>query len=220
MNIYQFGNAEAQIVLIQAVDEHDLQMIENEVDEIGSRSNTPFRLLAVQAADWNRDLSPWPAPAVFGKADFGGCAAKMLSAVLSLCEEKEKTYYLGGYSLAGLFALWAASQTDAFAGIAAASPSVWFPGFIPYMKENRILADAVYLSLGNKEEKTRNPVMSTVGDCIREAYHHLQQAGIDCALEWNQGNHFQDAEIRTAKAFAWLLNRSSVIVVNRKGKSV
>ena len=38
--------------------------------------------------------------------------------------------YLGGYSLAGFFSLWAAYQTDRFAGVAAVSPSVWFPGWM------------------------------------------------------------------------------------------
>ena len=75
------------------------------------------------------------------------------------------------------------------------------------MKDNKLHADAVYLSLGDREEKTRNPVMARVGDAIREAYDHLQKAGTDCVLEWNKGNHFKDADLRTAKAFAWLMNR-------------
>jgi hypothetical protein len=75
------------------------------------------------------------------------------------------------------------------------------------MKENKLHADAVYLSLGDREEKTRNPVMARVGDAIREAYDHLRQTGTDCVLEWNKGNHFKDADLRTAKAFAWLMNR-------------
>ena len=117
----------------------------------------------------------------------------------------EKRYYIGGYSLAGLFALWAAYQTTVFAGVAAASPSIWFPGFVDYMKANDILADQVYLSLGDREEKTRNPVMRTVGKCIREGYDLLAEKGVGCILEWNQGNHFKDAGERTGKAFAWLL---------------
>ena len=57
-----------------------------------------------------------------------------------------------------------AYQTDVFKGVAAASPSMWFPGFSDYMKEQDIKAKTVYLSLGDKEEKTRNPVMTTVAD--------------------------------------------------------
>jgi predicted alpha/beta superfamily hydrolase len=116
-----------------------------------------------------------------------------------------KTYYIGGYSLAGLFALWAAYRTDVFKGVAAASPSMWFPGFADYMNENEIKTGAVYLSLGDKEEKARNPVMATVGDRIREAHAMLSGHGVKCTLEWNEGNHFKDTDIRTAKAFSWLI---------------
>ena len=66
-------------------------------------------------------------------------------------------------------------------------------------------AEAVYLSIGDREEKTRNPVMATVGDRIREAHALLKAQGIHTALEWNPGNHFKDADIRTAKAFAWVM---------------
>lgn len=118
-------------------------------------------------------------------------------------------YYLGGYSLAGLFALWAAYQTDVFKGVVAASPSVWFPGFAEYMKKNEIKTNTVYLSLGNREEKTRNPIMANVGDRIREAYVLLKERGVNCILEWNEGNHFKDADIRTARAFAWALNNKT-----------
>jgi hypothetical protein len=73
------------------------------------------------------------------------------------------------------------------------------------MKENELRAHAVYLSLGDREERTRNPVMARVGDAIREAYAHLQETGVDCVLEWNKGNHFKEPDLRTARAFAWVM---------------
>lgn len=97
-----------------------------EVAEIQRLSGKDFRLLAVKVESWNRDLSPWPAPAVFGKDDFGDGAEELLTEILKLCQDESKIYYLGGYSLAALFSIWAAYQTDKFAGIAAASPSIWF----------------------------------------------------------------------------------------------
>ena len=108
--------------------------------------------------------------------------------------------------MAGLFSLWAAYQTDIFTGIAAVSPSVWFPGFIDYMREHEIKSKTVYLSLGDREEKTRNPVMAQVGNCIRSGYDWLKECGVDCTLEWNSGNHYWEPDMRTAKAFAWILN--------------
>ena len=71
------------------------------------------------------------------------------------------------------------------------------------MKENEIRCKAVYLSLGDKEEKARNPVMASVGACIREASEVLKNKEVNTILEWNPGNHFKDADIRTARAFAW-----------------
>ena len=202
---YEYGNPEAQTVLVQMVDDHDLEAIENEFSLIKESTNRDFLLVAIKVESWNGDLSPWKAPAVFGKEDFGEGAKDTLSEVLSICSDRSRTYYIGGYSLAGLFALWTSYQSDIFSGVAAASPSIWFPGFIDYMKENEIRTKSVYLSLGDREEKTRNPVMATVGEKIREAKALLDEKGVDCTLEWNQGNHFKDADIRTAKAFAWVL---------------
>ncbi len=200
-----YGNPNASIVLIQMVDDHDLEGIETEAAEIRRLTEADFCLLAIKVQNWNSDLSPWTAPAVFGREGFGDGAADTLAEVLKHTADKSKTYYIGGYSLAGLFALWAAYQTDVFKGVAAASPSVWFPGFADYMKGNAIHAWSVYLSLGDREERTRNPVMATVGNRIREAQAILRKQGINTMLEWNQGNHFKDADIRTAKAFAWVM---------------
>lgn len=207
MTIYKYGPQNADIVLIQLVGDHDLAEVEDEVLEIRKRTSIEFQMIAVKVDSWNRDLSPWKAPAVFGDEDFGDGAEETLRQILALCSDTSKTYYLGGYSLAGLFALWASCQTDRFAGVAAVSPSVWFPGFVGNLKEYGVQSPVVYLSLGNKEEKTRNAVMATVGDCIRETYEWLKNRKITCTLEWNPGNHFREPGIRTAKAFAWVLQK-------------
>ena len=195
-----------QILFIQPVDTHDTELLDAEIEAMRNCA-LPFALAAFAVKDWNRELSPWAAPPVFGKVPFGGMAEETLSFVLA-CLLPELRVQLGadmkvcvgGYSLAGLFALWAATETNAFSGVAAASPSVWFPGWMDYVKANPIQAKSVYLSLGDKEEQAKNPVMATVGDCIREQYA-LLQADHSVTLEWNPGNHFQDSEKRTARAF-------------------
>ena len=202
---YRFGDPGADTVLIQPVDDHDLAGIENEVSLIAANCGKSFHLIAVKVDNWNTDLSPWKAPAVFGKEDFGEGAGETLAEILKLCADKGKNYYIGGYSLAGLFALWAAYRTDSFKGVAAASPSMWFPGFADYMKEKELRTGAVYLSLGDREEKARNPVMAAVGDRIREAHALLSERGVKCVLEWNEGNHFKDFDVRAAKAFSWVI---------------
>lgn len=207
MKTYVFGDSKAPVCLIQPVDDHDLEGIRNEYEKIRELTGMDFCLNAFKVNDWNKDLSPWVAPAVFGIENFGDGAADTLKEILSLCTDKDKKYYIGGYSLAGLFSLWASVQTDRFEGVAAASPSVWFPDFLDYIRERKLLCKKIYLSLGDKEEKTRNPVMATVGDKIRELDSFLAQEGFDCVLEWNEGNHFKDFDIRTAKAFASVMSR-------------
>ena len=207
MTIYEYGNPDADTVLIQLTGDHELSVLKNEVEEIRKRTSTDFRLIAAKVDDWNYELSPWKAPAVFGNEDFGDGAVRTLEQILTLCTDKSRTYYIGGYSLAGLFSLWAAYQTDVFSGIAAASPSVWFPGFIDYMKEYKIKSKNVYLSLGNKE-KNSNPVMAKVGDCIREGHAWIKAEGVNCTLEWNQGGHFKEPMTRTARAFAWVMQQN------------
>lgn len=220
MTIYEYGNPDADTVLIQLTGDHELSVLKNEVEEIRKRTSTDFRLIAAKVDDWNYELSPWKAPAVFGNEDFGDGAVRTLEQILTLCTDKSRTYYIGGYSLAGLFSLWAAYQTDVFSGIAAASPSVWFPGFIEYMKEHEIKSETVYLSLGDREEKTRNSVMSQVGNCIRMGYGWLIEHGINCNLEWNQGNHFREPDIRIAKAFAWVMEGNNMWILFAFGSAL
>ena len=200
MEIHEYGNPEASVVLIEPI--HVPEGMETEAEMIRKLAGPDFHLLAVKV-NWFQDLSPWRAPAVFGNISFGDGAEETLEKILKLTGAPGKRYILGGYSMGGLFALWAACRSDAFSAVAAASPSVWFPDFTEYMFSSGIRTGRVYLSLGSKEEKIRNPVMATVGERIREIHTWLQLQAIPCCLEWNDGNHFRDLEERMAKGFAW-----------------
>lgn len=204
MQTYEFGNPDAHIVLIEPI--HTMEGMAHEADIIRELAGPDFLLRAIRV-DWFHDLSPWEAPPVFGNTPFGSGAQQTLDEILKLAGDPEKEYVIGGYSMGGLFALWACCRTDRFRGAAAVSPSVWFPGFAEYTASRRMLAEQVYLSLGDREEKTRNPVMATVGDRIRELYAELSSRGISCCLEWNKGNHFTDPDRRTARGFAWVLEK-------------
>ena len=207
MQTYEFGNPGASVVLIEPI--HTVEGMANEAEIIRELAGDDFLLRAV-AVDWFRDLSPWTAPPAFGNTAFGDGAQETLEKILKLTVEPGKQYVLGGYSMGGLFALWAAYQTDAFAGVAAVSPSVWFPGFTEYTLSRPLHTGHVYLSLGDREEKTKNPVLAAVGDRIRELHERLAQQGVSCCLEWNKGNHFMDPDRRTAKGFAWILKEINV----------
>ena len=112
----------------------------------------------------------------------------------------------------GLFALWSASQADRFAGVAAASPSLWIRDWLDFAKEHPVKSGKVYLSLGDQEEHVRNRAISRVGDSVRGEYELLKVLLGDgnCTLVWNPGNHFKDADKRLAAAFAWCIKALSL----------
>ena len=138
--IYDCGSSD--VLLIQPVDDHDIEVLDSEVAEIRRLAGGKgFTLAAFKVDDWNADLSPWEAPPVFGNEGFAGGAEVTLKYVTDQLipeltggkdwpadPKSAPAIYIGGYSLAGFFALWASYQTDLFRGAAAASPSVWFPG--------------------------------------------------------------------------------------------
>ena len=116
---------------------------------------------------------------------------------------------LAGYSLGGLFALWAAYRTESFDGICAVSPSLWVRGWDAYAEGRVACADAVYLSLGDKEERARNVRMAAVGDCVRRQASRLTRQFTEgkTVFEWNRGGHFDDEPGRMARGLAWTAER-------------
>ena len=198
-----------------------LLAIENEGSEVLERIRTltdaDLTMASVRIPDWNRDLSPWEAPAVFGGEPFGGGADAYLKKLTGTCiprileglDSEPPHIIIAGYSLAGLFSIYSLYRTDVFDAAVSASGSLWFPGFTEMMEKEEPLSTpkAVYLSLGDRESKTRNPVMSSVKERTEKALDILSGHGIDSVLEMNPGNHFTEPALRTAKGIAWALER-------------
>lgn len=221
-NCIIYGTQKPEYILIQPVDERDMAGLDEEATHLCGESGGKILLVSFPVKDWNAELSPWKAGAVLGDEGFAGNADKTLIFVIKELVPFIRLQYevgqdvkwsIGGYSLAGLFALYCAYRTDHFSAVAGISPSVWFPGWIEFVRENSPLTKAVYLSLGDKEEKTRNPVMSKVGDNIREMadiYAHSSNIS-RVTLEWNEGNHFNEPGKRIVKGFTGLCRFMSSI---------
>lgn len=208
---YQRGEA-PEYLLLQPVDGHDIKELDTELDYICRHSDKAFRFIAVPVTRWFDELAPWPAPPIFGKTPFGNGAKETLEWIKanlfpSPTEGHKKAVILGGYSLAGLFALWAGYQTELFDGIVAASPSVWYQDWIDYAEQHAPKAGRFYLSLGDREVHSKTPILTTVGTAIRRQQQLLTDTHIPNTLEWNPGNHFMDNGIRTAKGFVWVMNK-------------
>lgn len=74
-----YGTADAEYLLLQMVDEHDLAGMEREVEAIRRQTAHPFLLVAIPVENWNDDLSPWSAPPAWGRQSFGGRAGDTLA---------------------------------------------------------------------------------------------------------------------------------------------
>ena len=181
------------------------------------KQNAPeCHFLSIAIHDWQREMSPWPAAALSKDAEVfsGGADAyleSLLSTILPWAGERirGKASFMGvaGYSLAGLFALYAMYKTDVFSRVAAMSGSFWFPGMRNFCKENtmKILPEKLYLSIGDQESRTRHPILKTMQENTEELLEYFRSLGIPCKYELNRGNHFQDVNLRCAKGILELL---------------
>ncbi|MDD2955830.1 MAG: alpha/beta hydrolase-fold protein [Oscillospiraceae bacterium] len=172
-------------------------------------------LAAISRIDWNRDLSPWPAEKAFrGGEDFAGEAgahlARLTGQIIPHVERELPAQPvfrgLAGYSLAGLFAVWALYQTDVFDGAASMSGSLWFDGFSQYARERSIcrVPRRLYLSLGDREKNTKSQRMAAVERCTLEVARSLEEKGAAPFFENRPGGHFQDVTERIVRGVNYL----------------
>lgn len=178
----------------------------------------PFTLVAISDLDWNHDMVPWDSPPAFKGAEpcTGGADDYLRLLIDEIIPTAEKKitgvpFWRGivGYSLAGLFALYAIHKTDLFPRVGSMSGSLWFPGIKEYIfsHEPKRLPDYMYFSLGDKENKTRNPLLRNVRQNTEEIHAFYQSKGIDTVFQLNLGNHYNRATERTATGLCWLLSR-------------
>ena len=219
--LYNEGE-EPKVLLIQTLGAQERGSIDSEVAMISEASGTSFVMAAFAIGDWEVELTPWHDPAVSRRQAVGEHAGESLRYITEELipylhqEYGEIPIVLGGYSLGGLFSLWSGFESDCFAAIAAMSPSVWImspsvwiAGWQDYASQHPVKSPYVYLSLGDREEHCRDKAIAQVGNNIRWEHEHLKQTlGSDhTTLEWNAGNHFVDGARRTAKGFAWCIDK-------------
>lgn len=166
---------------------------------------TDMSVLYIYDFDWNRYLSPWPSDRIFKKGDyFEGKADELIRMILDLnIIQKYDHSYIAGYSLAGLFSLYFCTRTNLFEGCISCSGSLWYPNFYSWLKEHPLNCRYVYLSLGNQEKKSRNPILSQVQKWTEKTYLFLSQTHI-CKYEMSSGNHFSDVDERIRKGITWM----------------
>ncbi|MCD8197360.1 MAG: alpha/beta hydrolase [Lachnospiraceae bacterium] len=177
-----------------------------------------FSLAVINGVDWDDEMTPWPIPPI-AKGDTpcsGGADAYLDQLLIELLPEIREALpappeycVLSGYSLAGLFAVYAAYKTDCFSRIVSASGSLWYPDFLSFVQQNQIseAVKVMYFSLGDKESHTKNPYLAPVEDNTRFLEQYYSEKGIQTTFRLNAGNHYHNSTGRTAAGLRWALQQ-------------
>ena len=172
-----------------------------------------YILVTISNLDWNNNLSPWPIENFNGNADdYIKILENIIIPRIDEMIDKElklniKNHIIGGYSLAGLFAIYSLYKTYLFKSAISCSGSLWYPDLIDYIKSNEMIKtpDKIYFSLGNKESKTKNELMSKVEENTKYIERYYKEKKIETIYEENEGNHFKDVIERIVKGINWIL---------------
>lgn len=173
-------------------------------------------IAVIEDVNWNDDLTPWPAEGVFKKAKpFGGKAAAFLERLTHEIvpemerdlgiEDAERT--LLGVSLSGLFAVWAAFNTDVFTNIISLSGSLWYDNFVEWMQEQTpsLQLKRVCMLLGEKEKNSKEKRMATVEERTLAAADILKaKSQATVVFELVEGTHFSPILPRMERAMMTL----------------
>lgn len=177
-----------------------------------------FRLVAVSKLKWDHDMTPWyMGPISKHDTPCTGGADDYLKLLLNEIMPEAEAYLpgapawrgLSGYSLAGLFALYALYRTDVFARAASMSGSFWFEGITEFVHSHEMKRepDCLYFSLGDKESITDNPILNVVQQNTQEIETLCREKGIETTFVLNSGSHYQAVNKRTTAGIHWILNR-------------
>jgi predicted alpha/beta superfamily hydrolase len=164
------------------------------------------RLVMIYPYDWNYCMTPWK----YHDKNMGktGGGEEFLSWFISeIYDEKYQRQYIGGYSLGGLFALFAACEKELFDGVMSVSGSLWYPGALEYFNEKSIgkRIGKIYMSLGDKESLTKNAEREKVGfntEKLAEVFGRTKEV----FFEYNRGGHFTDISERIVKSILTEIN--------------
>lgn len=164
------------------------------------------RLVMIYPYDWNYCMTPWK----YHDKNMGktGGGEEFLSWFISeIYDEKYQRQYIGGYSLGGLFALFAACEKELFDGVMSVSGSLWYPGALEYFSEKSIgkRIGKIYMSLGDKESLTKNAEREKVGfntEKLAEVFGRTKEV----FFEYNRGGHFTDISERIVKSILTEIN--------------
>lgn len=157
-------------------------------------------IVTVAINNWGDSLTPWPAKALYREEpDFKGEApetlAELIDEAIPAIEQTEgltpTRRALCGYSLGGLFALYALTHASAFNACACLSGSVWYEGWVDHLRslEFDAAGQFAFLSIGSKEKHAGPKPLHGVQDNMAECAAILREHGCETVFEVGPGGH-------------------------------
>ena len=215
---YDENNIEKVPVIILNTFDEDGEKIWDLSRKLNSKE---YILVTISNINWNEEMSPWYMDKLYkndseytGKADeyikiLVDKIVPQIRNVINSELKKEISYFtIAGYSLAGLFAVYSMYKTNIFRRIISCSGSYWYPNFIEFVNSEEVKnkAEKIYFSLGNKESKVKNEMISKVEENTKYLAEFYKENGIETIYVENEGNHFQDVISRIVKGICWILD--------------
>ena len=193
------------VLLPERMKEADMDWLEGLVQKY------PVNIVVISGMKWNDVLTPWKAPALNPKdIDFKGKSKDFLASLLGdIFVNTEQSLrlthpkrHLVGISLAGLFAVWASTATSKFHSVASISGSFWYDGFAEWLKGQELHAERYFISMGNKEVKSKNERLSCVAPCTEAILQIIHDKNKEVTFVTDEGNHFDFFRERLEKAIS------------------
>lgn len=177
--------------------------------------NLSLVAITVPLDDWSQVLAPWSTPE--GWPQYVACTKGAESYLKVLTEQivlQAESFIknpgervLAGYSLAGLFTIWAFFYTDLFTKAATASASLWFPGFEKWFMDHSMkrLPEAIYFSCSVEEFDSDNPYLAPEKPTTLALVKWFQEHKVPTTLVLDPCNHYEDVVRRTKASILWTL---------------
>ena len=173
---------------------------EHQLDVATAAEGLRSHVASVPVADWGDELTPWPAPALRpGEKDFGGRADETLASLAAALDKAPGPHAICGYSLGGLFALYAFVREPRLAACACLSGSVWYEGWVDWLRENApdCAGRYAYFSVGKKEKRAGLPFRHVEED-LAACAEILRARGCKVDVALGPGSHMQHVTERLA----------------------
>lgn len=202
------GGSEAPIIYVIDLPEHPFGIAEAARGRASAVARVPV-------ASWNDSLTPWPAAGLrANEGGFGGHASETLRELMDgLAPALEADAHLApraraicGYSLGGLFALYAFCRDARLAACASLSGSLWYEGFVDWMEGLELSGEGrfAFFSLGRKEPRAGAPIMRRVQTCMERCAELCRIHGCTADVVMGPGNHMQHHQERLEAGIAAL----------------